>query len=114
MEEEAAKMEVRLRILALMQELFAADPKFAKKPLSALNKEAVVHIKAGDDARAVAAYAKVFKKIKVRAPASEWISAVGRLGGGKSPASGLTYTTHHRPLQLGLEREAWRKTRQLS
>ena len=57
-------MEVRLRILALMQDMFAADPTFAKRPLSALNKEAVAFVKAGDDARAVAAYAKVFKKIK--------------------------------------------------
>jgi hypothetical protein len=63
-EEEAVRMEVRLRIVALMQEMFASDPTFAKKPLSALNKEAVAFIKAGDDARAVAAYAKVFKKIK--------------------------------------------------
>lgn len=49
-----------LRILTFQCALWTAQ----KKPLSVLNKEAVAFVKKGDDAHGVAAYAKVFRKIK--------------------------------------------------
>jgi len=43
---------------------FAADPDFKAKSLQVLNSEALAHLAAGDDARCVAAFAKLFRKAR--------------------------------------------------
>ena len=43
---------------------FAADPDFKLKPLTVLNAEALAHLRAGDDARCIAAFAKFFRKLQ--------------------------------------------------
>lgn len=62
--EEDRKTRARLTIIRLRDELFAADPGFKRRTCSGLNSEAVAHLKAGDDLRCVAAYAKLFRKIR--------------------------------------------------
>ena len=43
---------------------FAADQDFKLKPLSVLNSEALAHLRDGDDARSIAAFAKLFCKLR--------------------------------------------------
>jgi protein arginine N-methyltransferase 7 len=62
--EEARKTRARLAIIRLRDEMFAADPSFKKRSIATLNAEAVAHLKAGDDLRCVAAFAKVFRKTR--------------------------------------------------
>ena len=52
------------QIAVATQAAFAADPNYACKPLSLLNKEAVALQKAGRPSEAVAAYSKLFRKAK--------------------------------------------------
>ena len=54
------------QIAAAIQAAFAADPNYACKPLSLLNKEAAALQKAGRPLEAVAAYNKLFRKAKER------------------------------------------------
>ena len=52
------------QIAAATQAAFAADPNYACKPLSLLNKEAAALQRAGMPVEAVAAYSKLFRKAK--------------------------------------------------
>lgn len=62
--ETAAKNDTRQALLKARQRAFDDDPDFRKKPLTVLNAEAVTRQRAGDDIGAVAAYAKVFRKLR--------------------------------------------------
>jgi protein arginine N-methyltransferase 7 len=62
--EDERKTRARLTIIRLRDELFAADPGFKRKTCAALNAEAVAHLKNGDDLRCVAAFAKLFRKVR--------------------------------------------------
>lgn len=62
--EEERKTRARLTIIRLRDQLFAADPGFKRRTVANLNAEAVAHLKAGDDLRCVAAYAKLFRKLR--------------------------------------------------
>ena len=54
----------RVALIRLRDEMFAADPTFKRRSVVELNAEAVAHLRAGDDMRAVAAFAKVFRKLR--------------------------------------------------
>ena len=54
----------RVALIRLRDEMFAADPTFKRRSVVKLNAEAVAHLRAGDDMRAVAAFAKVFRKLR--------------------------------------------------
>ena len=63
-EEEERKTRARLVIIRLRDEAFASDPHFKKRTVAQLNAEAVAFLKRGDDLRCVAAFAKVFRKLR--------------------------------------------------
>lgn len=63
-EEEERKTRARLVIIRLRDEMFASDPHFKKRTVAQLNAEAVAFLKKGDDLRCVAAFAKVFRKLR--------------------------------------------------
>lgn len=62
-EEEACKNALRAKLLRLRDEALAADPKYMARPLRALNMEAVTHLRRKDAEAAVAAFAKLFRKV---------------------------------------------------
>ena len=63
-DEIATRNDVRQRLLEARQRAFDDDPDYRKRPLTVLNAEAVALQRAGDNLGAVAAYAKVFRKIQ--------------------------------------------------
>ena len=62
--EESRKTRARITLIRLRDEAFAADPGFKRRSVCDLNAEAVAYLRAGDDLRCVAAFAKVFRKIR--------------------------------------------------
>ena len=62
--EESRKTRARITLIRLRDEAFAADPGFKRRGVTELNAEAVAYLRAGDDLRCVAAFAKVFRKIR--------------------------------------------------
>ena len=56
--------EIRMEILRCRDEMIAADSGFEKRKIIDLNSEAVAHVKDGDDVAGIAAYSKLFIKVK--------------------------------------------------
>ena len=82
----------RVALIRLRDEMFAADPTVKRRSVVELNAEAVAHLRAGDDMRAVAAFAKVFRKLRTPPDARVLPSA--------------TRTGRRACLNLGLHEEA--------
>ena len=59
-------VQVHLKLQAAIQIAFQADPDYSKKALSVLNREAVRLQKSEQYVESIAAYAKLFLKVKER------------------------------------------------
>jgi protein arginine N-methyltransferase 7 len=61
---EKEKQRLRGQLIYMVQEAFERDPRYLKKPLSVLQKEAAQMQKKGDEMSAIGCYAKLFSKVK--------------------------------------------------
>lgn len=59
-------MQALEAIAVAVKDAFAADPEFARKPLSTLNREATLLQNAGKHSQCIAAYEKLFRKVRER------------------------------------------------